>query len=210
MKQFYTYLWLREDGTPYYVGKGSGTRAYDSHKGHRPPKDKSNITIQHWSDESTAFAYEIYLVDFWGRKDLGAGILRNHSDGGENPPRRTKDSYTAQGIKQKGRKLTEEWKENIRKGKMGVKPTEETRIKLVNSHLGHVSTEETRAKLSAIRKGKKPSIETIAKRSAGLRLAWSEGRMKGATGLKHSEEVKRNMSIAAVAREKRKRDAKSV
>jgi hypothetical protein len=80
---FYTYLWLREDGTPYYVGKGTRGRAYRSHKGHRPPKDYSRIHIQYWSDEATAFSYEIYQIDFWGRKDLGTGILRNRTDGGE-------------------------------------------------------------------------------------------------------------------------------
>jgi hypothetical protein len=81
--QFYTYEYLRLDGSPYYVGKGSGRRVYTSGAGHRPPKDHRRIGIQYWSDEATAFAYERYLIDFWGRKNNETGILRNLTDGGE-------------------------------------------------------------------------------------------------------------------------------
>jgi len=87
---FYTYLWLREDGSPYYVGKGKGDRAFEDHGWGRPPKDSSRIILQYWLDESTALAFEIYQIDFWGRKDLGIGILRNMTDGGENPPKSRK------------------------------------------------------------------------------------------------------------------------
>jgi len=75
---FYTYLWLREDGSPYYVGKGRGHRAF--RKG-SPSRDR--IVVQRWLDEATAFAYEKYLIDFWGRKDLQTGSLINLTDGGE-------------------------------------------------------------------------------------------------------------------------------
>src|SRR5208282_399773 len=59
-------------------GKGSGSRAY--RKG-GPPLER--IHTQEWSDESTALAFEMYQIDFWGRKDLGTGCLINLTDGGE-------------------------------------------------------------------------------------------------------------------------------
>src|ERR1700674_1641535 len=87
MKTFYTYMWLREDGSVYYVGKGSGDRAFQ-HRRHRikPPTDKTRILVQEFPDESAAFFAERLLIAFYGRKDLGTGCLRNLTDGGENPP----------------------------------------------------------------------------------------------------------------------------
>jgi hypothetical protein len=86
MPEFYTYVWLREDGSPYYVGKGHDDRAFYTYKRRfKRPADKSLIKIYPWADEATAFAFERYFIDFWGRKDLGTGCLRNLSDGGEGP-----------------------------------------------------------------------------------------------------------------------------
>jgi hypothetical protein len=75
---YYTYLWLREDGTPYYVGKGCGKRAFER-SGHTclPPKDKNRILLQDFPDETSAFAAEVFLIAHYGRLDLGTGCLRN-------------------------------------------------------------------------------------------------------------------------------------
>ena len=87
---FYTYVWLRENGTPYYVGKGSGSRAYAKHWTRyktvysAPPKER--IVIYPAESETEAFETEIALIWYYGRKDLGTGCLRNRSDGGESPP----------------------------------------------------------------------------------------------------------------------------
>jgi hypothetical protein len=82
--EFYTYLWLREDGTPYYVGKGKGRRAFTS-RGHSVvcPKDESYIILQKHESEADAFAAERFLIEYWGRINLDSGCLRNLTDGGE-------------------------------------------------------------------------------------------------------------------------------
>ena len=143
MKIFYTYLWLREDGTPYYVGKGSGDRAFvKRHHRLSPPKDRTLILVQEFPDEDSSFAAEIFLVGFYGREDLGTGCLLNLTNGGENPPRAKKGV----GI---GRKLSSEHRNKISEGNLGHRVSEETRKKLSRPCLP-----ETKEKIGKANKGK--------------------------------------------------------
>jgi hypothetical protein len=101
MSEFYTYLWLREDGTPYYVGKGSGNRAFVGRR-HRvfPPKNVANILVQPYPCEEDAFFAERFLIDYYGRADLKVGCLRNLTDGGEgqsNPSEETRQKLRVAG-----------------------------------------------------------------------------------------------------------------
>lgn len=86
MKLFYCYFWLRQDGTPYYVGKGYGERGFisDAHCVKRP-KEKNRIIVQEYECEKDAFEAEIFFIAFFGRIDLKTGCLRNMTDGGDGP-----------------------------------------------------------------------------------------------------------------------------
>lgn len=85
MNNFVVYAYCREDGTFYYIGKGRPRRPYGKRReGIKPPKDKDKILILHTGlPEKTAFDYEEKLILFYGRKDLGTGLLRNMTNGGE-------------------------------------------------------------------------------------------------------------------------------
>ena len=84
MKNYYTYAYLREDDTPYYIGKGTGKRAWDKNHRVNLPTDPSRIQIikEGLTDEE-AKSLEIELIAKYGRKDLGTGILQNQTDGGD-------------------------------------------------------------------------------------------------------------------------------
>ena len=85
-RRFYTYAYLREDGTPYYIGKGQTNRMFHKTKlgAIMPPKDKTKIIyLKKDLTEEEAFRHEIYIISVLGRKDEGTGILRNRTNGGE-------------------------------------------------------------------------------------------------------------------------------
>lgn len=81
---FYTYAYLRDNGTPYYIGKGKGNRFKGNHKHTPVPKNKSKILIlKNNLTEEESLKHEIYMIAIFGRKDKKTGILINLTDGGE-------------------------------------------------------------------------------------------------------------------------------
>ena len=154
LNRFYTYAYLREDKTPYYIGKGTGKRIYSTNRSIKPPKDKSRIIyLKKNLTEEEAFRHEIYMIDVFGRKDLGTGILQNLTNGGEGmsgciPSEETK------------RKLSEESK-GEKNNFYGKTHSEETKRKISDAHkgennymYGRTHSEETKRKQSEVKIGK--------------------------------------------------------
>jgi hypothetical protein len=91
MNIYYVYAYLREDDTPYYIGKGTGQRAWRHCRNDviHPPKDKSKVVIlKSELTEQIAFDVEKQLISQYGRIDVGTGILHNRTDGGNSVPKR--------------------------------------------------------------------------------------------------------------------------
>lgn len=143
---YYTYAYLREDRTPYYIGKGKGTRIYSKQKNIKLPKDKSRIIfLKQNLTEEEAFKHEIYMISIFGRKNLGTGILRNKTNGGDGSS---------------GRVMSEECRlilSESRKGKnnpaYGKSFSEETKRKM--SEAKKNPSEETRRKMSEVKKNRR-------------------------------------------------------
>jgi len=157
MNIYYVYQYLRKNGTPYYIGKGSKGRAYANCRTIPKPKDKNQIQIiAHKLSESESFLLEIKLIKHYGRIDLGTGMLRNLTNGGEGA------SNVANKIAwNKGKKQSLEHNQKISKALTGKVKSESHRKKLSDSKKGKIGTwngkkhsEETKEKIRQVNLGK--------------------------------------------------------
>jgi hypothetical protein len=133
---FYVYVHHKPDGTPFYVGKGSGERSHSFVKNrnqhhmriiNKCGRENVLVSIIPCPSEVDAFSQEVQLIKSF--RDLGYE-LANKTDGGE-----------------------------------GCSPSDETRAKMSAVKKGHKHSAETRAKMSAAKKGRLLPPEHRAKLS---------------------------------------------
>jgi hypothetical protein len=153
----YTYIHKKSDGTPFYVGKGIGNRAYDKYSRNPYWQNKVNKhglnveILAYWDTEVEAFDHEKLIILCF--KDMGIK-LTNMSDGGEG---------------NSGCKWTDESKQKLsnstkgNKAWLGKKHSTETIEKMRLAHTGHTYL-----------KGKKHTEEHKANVSNAKKLWWAK------------------------------------
>lgn len=166
---FYVYLHIRADnGAPFYVGKGIGTRAYRTN--HRS-RWWSSIAVKYGYEvkiiasnllEDEAFELEMFLISEIGRSDLNLGPLVNMTNGGD-------------GVS--GYKFTEEQKKTLSDTHKGEKSHMYGKKGELCHLFGTKASDETKQKMSLAQKGKK--------RSSEIRQAQSDRML----GIIHSQET---------------------
>jgi hypothetical protein len=175
---YYTYAYLREDRTPYYIGKGKGNRIYYTYKRIKPPKDKSRIIfLKQNLTEEEAFKHEIYMIAVFGRKDLGTGILQNLTDGGEGVSGLSHSEETKRKMSEVHKNPSEETRRKKSDANKGKTLSDETKRKMSEAHKGKTHSEQSKRKVSEANKGKTQSEQNKRKRSVNIkgRKWWNDG-----------------------------------
>ena len=171
MSIHYVYCYLKEDGTPYYVGKGSGNRAWAKHANVDTPScDRIIILAKDLEDEEALRLEKKYIAEY-GRADLNEGPLLNKTSGGQRGSLgiiRSDEYREKQRIAQSGKNLSEEHKKKISEMVKGE----------LNPFFGQKHSDENKAKISTGRKGKGRDPKSMDHRSKLSEAAKNRSQIK--------------------------------
>jgi hypothetical protein len=183
MSKFYAYIY-RDNEVPFYVGKGTGNRAYlhltdrrGSHFTNRVQRlvregRAPTIEIIEALDEDHAKFLEVCLIEVIGRADLGKGTLLNLTDGGDGRTTWSEEQKRHHSEKMTGQKRTEETKRLMsevqsqiprQKAKPGEKKRGPAKGTKYANRVNGTFSDEHRLKLAQSQTGKTHSPETRAK-----------------------------------------------
>jgi hypothetical protein len=101
---WYVYMYLRENRTPYYVGKGISRRCYKKHfrggGNFTPPKDRI-IILKYFDNQEDSYIFEDWLIKLYGRKSEGGILINMREGGGKNGNILTEEEKELKKIKQR-------------------------------------------------------------------------------------------------------------
>jgi hypothetical protein len=203
MNKYFVYSYSYPNGTPYYIGKGSGRRhrvtLCDAKAGRNLEKYAVRVTrkilnnnelpiitkIASNLEEDVALQMEIELIAKYGRRDIGTGILTNCTDGGD----RGAQGLSKENNQKRVRKFVE-WTKNFRVVDEQYKKNISEGMKAY--HAENPMSEEERKRRSILYSGenapmygKKHTQEALDKMS------------KAHKGIPLSEEHKKALSLAS-------------
>lgn len=124
----------------FYIGIGNTERPYKKYKSNRSKYwhniiNKTDYEVEIISsnlDVETAKELEIFLIQLYGRKDLGLGTLVNMTDGGDGclNLKHSEETRKKQGLGRKNKPISESQILAIINANTGKKMSEESKIKM--------------------------------------------------------------------------------